>query len=279
MARRGYYDEDGNWHEPGENTPPPPPDPPPDPGPVERPGGDPHGPGPWGGHDPSDPNDPTPDPGPYDPNPNPTPTPTPTPTPRPDWTPPVYGGPWAPDMSYWQDAPNFSFDFHPFDAPAAFSYENYTAPTQEQAQAEPGYDFARSEGIRALTNSAAARGLGRTGGTLKDLLSWGNRFADQNYTNVDQRARGTYTLNRNNALGNYDMNFQNLFNVYRNQEDQRFGIAKEEYAPRYNSWTKKMTDFGIASQDAFRRAWDNFVHASDDSYRRWHDTVYNPNAG
>lgn len=185
---------------------------------------------------------------PLDPNtqtPNPvttTATPSPTPTPNQNYSSPGYGGPWSPDMSYWQDAPNFSFDIG---AP-------FHGPSLADAQNEPGYQFARDEGLRALTQSRAAQGIVRTGGTLKDLIGWGNKFADQNYGNVYNRAAGEYDRNLNN----------------------RFMVAKAEYEPRLTSWGTKMGAFGDASKAAFDRAWQNYTYAGDDAFRHW-QTIYN----
>lgn len=180
------------------------------------------------------------------PAPTPAPTPTPTPTPDPKKTPPQYNlpgytGPWAPDLSWWQDAPKFQFD-----APAAFQ-----APTLADAQNEPGYAFARDEGLHALTNNRAAQGLARTGGTLKDLVTWGNKFADQNYSGVYNR-----------KAGEYDRNFNNLF-----------GIAKAQYEPQLTGWGQKMSMFGNAATNAFNRAWDAYKYAGDDAYRHYHDQL------
>jgi hypothetical protein len=72
------------------------------------------------------------------------------------------------NMGWWQGAPGFHGPR--FEAPPAFSYDPFTAPTYESAQSDPGYKFAVAEGERALGNSAAAKGIYRTGGTIKNFL-------------------------------------------------------------------------------------------------------------
>lgn len=169
----------------------------------------------------------------------------------PGWHPPdgapQYTGPASPDMSWWQDAPQFSwqYDGGPF-----------KAPTMAEAAAAPGYEFARGEGLRALTQSKAGQGIQRTGGSLKDLIGYGNTFATQNYKGVfDQNASV------------YDRNYNNSFN-----------LAKQAYEPQLASWQDKMTANGHASDETFNRAFDAYKSSADSYYKYWHDTVTNPNA-
>jgi hypothetical protein len=86
-----------------------------------------------------------------------------------------------------------------------------------EAQGEPGYEFARREGQRALENAAAGRGVLRTGGTLKDLIGWGNKFAEQNYANVFNRAGDIFERN---------------FGVERDIFDRSYRGALDEFQPR-----------------------------------------------
>jgi hypothetical protein len=73
--------------------------------------------------------------------------------------------------------------------------------------ADPGYQFALQEGQKALERSAAARGTLRTGGTLRDLVDYGQRSAAQQYQNVYDRALGSYGVNRETALAEFDPRF------------------------------------------------------------------------
>ncbi len=156
------------------------------------------------------------------------------------------------------DWPGFnppSFDpGDPFVGPAPFSYDAFAAPTLEQAQNEPGYEFARKEGQRALENSAAGRGVLRTGGTLKDLIGWGNRFAEQNYGNVYNRAANTYTTNRNNAAENYKTNY---------------GISKDVFDTNYGMRVDKFDRDYKGAYDSFQPVQRQAELTFDDLYRRW----------
>ena len=63
----------------------------------------------------------------------------------------------------------------------------YTPFGMAQFQADPGYQFRMSEGLKALERSAASRGLLESGGTLKDITRFGQDLASQEYTNAFQR--------------------------------------------------------------------------------------------
>jgi hypothetical protein len=63
-------------------------------------------------------------------------------------------------------------------------------------QADPGYAFRLSEGMKGLQNSAAARGLLSSGSTLKGITDYSQGMASQEYGNAYNR----YQTNRANQL-------------------------------------------------------------------------------
>lgn len=73
---------------------------------------------------------------------------------------------------------------------AMTQYQNL-APYQPfgmpQFEADPGYQFRMSEGLKALERSASARGILQSGGTLKDITRFGQDAASQEYQNAFQR--------------------------------------------------------------------------------------------
>ena len=95
---------------------------------------------------------------------------------------------WHPPAGFFQydsyEGPSGNFAIP--DAP------QFQAPTLADAQASPGYRFRSLEGQKALERSAAARGLLRTGGTLKDINDYGQNFASQEYGNVFNRSLEGY---------------------------------------------------------------------------------------
>jgi hypothetical protein len=177
----------------------------------------------------------------------PGPTPAPGPAPGPGTTPggslgdlAAYGGPMRPDYGFYTPAPGFDFDY------PDFSYESFHAPSPEDAANDPGYQFAMREGRQALEASASGKGALRTGGTLKDILSWGQGLAAQQYGNVFDRSLTTYTTNRGNAFENYTTNRGN-----------RYQVARDKYAPTLLDWQTRMEMGQRAADLEFQRAWDD----------------------
>ncbi|HYC00457.1 MAG TPA: hypothetical protein VEC57_15070 [Candidatus Limnocylindrales bacterium] len=206
-----------------------------------------------------------------------------------------------------------------FEAPAPFSYAEFAydafrpdlgpleltpfqAPTLEDAAREPGYAFARDEGLRAMTNSAAARGLLRTGGTLKELLGWGNRFAEQNYHNVYNRAAdthdrnvgqtlqarqqrfgeladtydrnranafGTYTANRANAADAYTTNYNIARDTWSGNVANRQGAYDRTFAAEQAAFNPEFRGAELTFEDLYRR----WATDKDDAYKRWRDQL------
>jgi hypothetical protein len=76
--------------------------------------------------------------------------------------------------------------------------------------ADPGYQFALKQGADTLQSSAMARGIGRTSGTLKDLINYGQEAAATQYGNVYNR-----------ALSSWGANYQG---------------EKDAFAPQYGGW-------------------------------------------
>lgn len=65
---------------------------------------------------------------------------------------------------------------------------------------DPGYQFRLQEGQKALERSAAARGGLFSGRAAKDLQSYGQGMASQEYGNAYNRAYGKFQDERNNLL-------------------------------------------------------------------------------
>lgn len=63
----------------------------------------------------------------------------------------------------------------------------YTPFGEQQFQADPGYGFRMSEGMKALERSAAARGGLLSGATLKGVQRFGQDLASQEYQNAFNR--------------------------------------------------------------------------------------------
>lgn len=128
-----------------------------------------------------------------------------------------------------------------YQAPAAFQ-----APTLDQAMADPGYQFALQQGQQSLTNSAAARGLSRTGGTLKALMDYGQQAATQQYGKVYDRSaqqyaqnyqmgRDAWTMNQQQREGAYDRTYKGASDAF----NARFRGREMQFEDLYRRWRDK----------------------------------------
>lgn len=77
----------------------------------------------------------------------------------------------------------------------------FTAPTGVTEQNDPGYQFRLTQGLKALQNSAAARGGLLAGGTAKAINDYAQGQASSEYGNVYNRALQTYQTNFGNQMG------------------------------------------------------------------------------
>lgn len=68
--------------------------------------------------------------------------------------------------------------------------------SMQDFEADPGYDFRLKEGMKALNNSMAARGLGVSGANFKAAARYGQEMGSQEYQNAFNR----YQVNRSNQL-------------------------------------------------------------------------------
>jgi len=66
------------------------------------------------------------------------------------------------------------------------SYENY--------QETPGYQFAMQQGLRGVDNSAASRGLNKSGAAIKGVLQYSQGLANQEFGRWQDRLQGLSSL-------------------------------------------------------------------------------------
>lgn len=149
------------------------------------------------------------------------------------------------------DAP--AFNWSQFN-PSRFSFGEYvpkfgpfSAPSMQDAENEPGYQFARDQGRKSLESSAAGRGVLRTGGTLKDILEYGDKFGEQNYNNVFNRKYQTWQGNsawdRDNYTTNRDTAEQVFDRGYRGEKDAFDALHDSEgktFQDNYNRWRDRL---------------------------------------
>jgi hypothetical protein len=72
----------------------------------------------------------------------------------------------------------------------------FTAPTLEQAQNMPAYQFQLQQGEQALQRAASARGTLLTGGTAKAISRYGQDYAQTAYSNLFNQSLSTFEANQ-----------------------------------------------------------------------------------
>jgi hypothetical protein len=110
--------------------------------------------------------------------------------------------------------------------------------TQADYQADPGYAFRLSEGMKTLERGAASRGNLMSGATLKGIQRYGQDLASQEYSNAYNRFRDTQGLRRNalagvvgygptsaNAMGTMGQNYATGAGSIMNQQGVNTGNA------------------------------------------------------
>lgn len=147
------------------------------------------------------------------PPPPPGPTTQPTPTAQSGGTGGTGGFAWP------------KFNAPSFEAPPKFQYDAFQKPEFADIFKDPSYQGRRDEGLNAIQNSAAAKGLTRLPQTMKALGGWNQDFASREYGNIFDRAAQSYDRNRANAADTYAMNY----GVSRDVFDRGYGRAKDMF--------------------------------------------------
>jgi hypothetical protein len=86
--------------------------------------------------------------------------------------------------------------------------DKFTAPTLAEAEQYPGYKFQLDEGVKALQNTAAARGNLLTGQTQADVENYAQGLAQTDYSNVWNQKMAEF----NNAYNIFANNQANTYN-------------------------------------------------------------------
>ena len=145
-----------------------------------------------------------------------------------------------------------------WNAPAAFQ-----APTPESVLNDWGVRFRMQQGQEQLENSAAARGVLRTGNTLRDILDYGQRAASQEYGNAYTRAANEYDRFRTNSWNEWKgMNDASL-QAY----NASLTGALASFNPRMEAWQRQTQD--QLTQD--QRDWQNAMDEYNTRYTHYRD--------
>ena len=122
-----------------------------------------------------------------------------------------------------------------------FTAPQFQIPGFEALLNDPGYLFRLGQGRQALESSAAAKGVLRTGGTLQDILGFGQSLASTEYANFFNR-----------ALEGFDRTYRG---------------ARDEYAPELFEWQTKAGALQRQSELEWLKAWQRYFFERDLSSR------------
>lgn len=109
--------------------------------------------------------------------------------------------------------------------PELVEASRYDPFTLEKFQADPGYQFRLREGLRALDQSAAARGGLLSGNQLRGLTRFGQELGSQEYTNAFNRYQAQHAarLNPLQSLTGMGQTAANTIGGYAGQFGQNIG--------------------------------------------------------
>lgn len=141
-----------------------------------------------------------------------------------NWTPPAYTGGAMPKYG---PAPMFN--------PTKF-----VMPDFSHIQEDPSFQFRLRQGNEALNASAAAKGILRTGGTLKGVEDYGQAAASQEAGNIFDRAIRSYEQGYNLE--------RDMYGAKRDAWLQANHAADLGYAQNYNVWNFGITEERLREQ-------------------------------
>lgn len=152
--------------------------------------------------------------------------------------------------------------YETFQAPEAFQYGEFVAPTKESILADPGYQARLSEGQKALETSAAARGLLRTGATLKGLSRYGQELAAQEYGQAYERQRMGYEMNRGQAEKEWQSAYQKAMDEFQAKRSAQESQYESAYKSAYDMWKGAQETKQLTYQTAYNQAKDKYLAAT-----------------
>lgn len=168
-------------------------------------------------------------------------------------------GGWNMGMPSLPGTPHYTApDFHPpnYTPPPAFKFD---APTYASAQDDPGYQFAVGQGRQAMEQSAAAKGVLNTGGTLKDLINYGQSAGSQQYQNVWNR-------DWQNQAQTYATNAQTQ---YLQPYQFAYQSAMDQFAPKMAEFEANVGAGNLGYSTEAANGWNQYLQ----NYQQFKDKI------
>lgn len=127
--------------------------------------------------------------------------------------------------------------------------QTFQAPTLQDAQNEPGYQFALQQGTHALESSAAAKGNLFSGTQGAALQNYGQQLGEQDYGNVYNRALQQYQQNYNIFNQNQSNEFNRLSALAGGGQTAAGQLGQEGQAAASNEGNISLTSGAQQGQD------------------------------
>jgi len=116
----------------------------------------------------------------------------------------------------------------------------------EEMNADPGYQFRMQQGQQALERSGAARGVTNTGGTLQNILDYGQQAGSQEYGAAYGRKFNNFMTDEQNRFNAYQSNYANAMNASNQNEVNRAGAFDRNVGNAFNA-------FNTNAENAYRQ--------------------------
>lgn len=149
--------------------------------------------------------------------------------------------------------------------PPAFNYKDWLPTTPGDVTSDPGFQFGLTEGEQALQQSAASKGVLNTGGTLKDILKYGQDYATTRFNDVDTRRRNDYTMGRSAALQDYNTNYGTQ---YTDPYAIAYRSAQDAFAPQMTGYTTNAQANQRGNELAYSNAYDAWHNWQNDTWNK-----------
>lgn len=96
-------------------------------------------------------------------------------------------------------------------SPIPIPWDANFAPTMDQLEQTPGYQFTRDQGLKSVQNSYAAQGLGQSGAALKGAADYASGLASTTFNQQFQNWLSTQNLNKDLRSQMWDQRL-NIYN-------------------------------------------------------------------
>lgn len=126
---------------------------------------------------------------------------------------------------------------------------SFQSPSLQQAENEPGYQFALQQGEGALQNSAAAKGNLLSANNMEALNNYANQYGEQNYQNVYNRTLQNYNTNYNTWANQQNNEFNRLAAISGVGQTAANTLGQEGQAAAQNEGNISLTTGAQQGQD------------------------------